>query len=318
MDNAVNFIFAAIFAGTPLLFGTLGEMLSEKAGCLNLGVEGMMWVGAFAGFFAAFKTGSAMLSILAAFGAAALCAAIYAFLTVTLRANQNVTGLTLTTFGIGLSLVLGNMMCQTNGGAPNLSAAFTTKIAPLNLPLLSDLPVVGKPLFSLYPLTYIAIALCIAAALFYKKTRTGLSVRAVGENPAAADAAGVNVSAVKYASVILGGGICGIGGAFMSLITANGAWMPAGIVNGFGWIAVALVIFVRWKPLLAVLGALSFGVFQSMRYYIPDSVLSIPNAFYQMLPFVLTLVVLVVTSIRKSSRTGEPGAIGVNYYREER
>ncbi|MDR1408719.1 MAG: ABC transporter permease [Oscillospiraceae bacterium] len=316
MDNAINFINAALFAGTPLLFGTLGELISEKAGCLNLGVEGMMWVGAFAGFFAALQTGSAMLSLLAAFGAAALCAAVYAFLTVTLRANQNVTGLTLTTFGVGLSLVLGSAMCQANGGAPNLPGSFRDKIAAFKIPIPGSGDDVVK--LAVYPLTIFAIVLCISAAVFYKKTRHGLSVRASGENPAAADAAGVNVSAMKYASIILGGGICGIGGAFMSLVTANGAWMPAGIVNGFGWIAVALVIFVRWKPMLAILGAFVFGAFQSMRYYIPDSVISIPNAFYQMLPFVLTLIVLIVTSMRKSVHAGEPAAIGVNYYREER
>ena len=318
MNTIVNFIFAALLAGTPLLFGTLGELISEKAGCLNLGVEGMMWIGSFAGFFAALKTGSAILSLAAAFGAAALGAAIYAFLTVTLRANQNVTGLTLTTFGVGLSLVLGSAMCQAHGAAPSLSASFRGKLAPLAIPFLSELPIAGKLVFSLYPMTYFAVALCVIAAVFYKKTRTGLSVRAVGENPAAADAAGVSVSAAKYASVIVGGGICGIGGAFMSLIIGNGTWMPAGIVNGFGWIAVALVIFVRWKPMLAVLGAFVFGIFQSMRYYIPDSVLSLPNAFYQMLPFVLTLVVLVASSIRKSVGSGEPSAIGLNYFREER
>jgi len=152
----------------------------------------------------------------------------------------------------------------------------------------------------------------------YGKTRLGLHIRAVGENPAAADAAGIRVSLLKYASVILGGGLCGIGGAFMSLVTAGGVWQPSGIVNGFGWIAVALVIFVRWNPLLAVGGAFVFGAFRSMNYYIPDSVISIPQAFYQMLPFVLTIAVLLVSSIRKKGGNAQPAALGAGYFREER
>ncbi|MDR0884658.1 MAG: ABC transporter permease [Oscillospiraceae bacterium] len=322
MDMFLKFLTAAIVSATPLLFATLGEIISERAGCLNLGVEGMMWMGAFAGFYAGLRTGSVVLSLVAAFGVAALCAAIYAFLTISLRANQNVTGLTLTTFGIGLSLVLGNAMTQANGGTPSLPTAFTDKLAALShlLPAgaAAQQSSIVQFLLSFYPLTLAAIVLCIAAAVFYKKTRTGLAIRATGENPAAADAAGVNVSVSKYLSVILGGGICGVGGAFMSLIVANGLWNPSGIVGGVGWIAVALVIFVRWKPLLAVGGALVFGAFQTMRYFIPNAVLALPVAFYQMLPFLLTLVVLVATSVRKKSQTGEPGAIGVNYFREER
>ncbi|MCL2301392.1 MAG: ABC transporter permease [Firmicutes bacterium] len=317
MNTFVNFLRASILAGTPLLFGTLGEVISEKAGNLNLGVEGMMWVGALAGFFTAYSTNSAPLGILAAFGAAAACAALYAFLTVTVRANQNVAGLTLTTFGIGISLVLGYRMTNALGGAPQIPAEVKARLAAFELPLIGKIPWLGRVLEQ-GPLTWLAIALCVAAAIVYGKTRLGLHIRSVGENPAAADAAGIRVSLLKYASVILGGGICGIGGAFMSLVTGGGLWQPAGIVNGSGWIAVALVIFVRWNPMLAVPGAFVFGAFRSMNYYIPDSVVSIPQAFYQMLPFVLTIVVLVISGLRKKGRHAQPAALGANYFREER
>ena len=306
MKTLLNFLAAALLSGTPLLFGTLGELVSERAGHLNLGVEGMMWVGALAGFYAAIVSGSVALSLLAAFGAAALCAALYAFLTVSVRANQNVAGLTLTAFGIGISMVLGNRMTAALGTAPQLSPEMKARLASMNI--------LG---FSLNPLTCFAVALCVAAWLFYAKTRAGLHVRSVGENPDAADAAGIHVSLLKYCSIVLGGGLCGVGGAFMSLVTANGSWQPGGIVNGFGWIAVALVIFVRWHPGLAVLGAFVFGAFRSMAWYIPDSVISVPQAVYQMLPFVLTLVVLLITGMR-GGRSAQPAALGTNYFREER
>ncbi|GHU87781.1 ABC transporter permease [Clostridia bacterium] len=306
MNTFVNFLVAAILSGTPLLFATLGEVICEKSGNLNLGVEGMMWVGALAGFYAALTTNSVPLALLAAFVSAGLCAAFYAFLTVTVRANQTVAGLTLTAFGIGISMVLGHKMTGLLGGSPQLPPSVAEKLSPVSIGV-----------FQVNPLTFLAIALCVAAAVFYK-THLGLRVRAAGENPAAADAACVRVSLVKYASIILGGGICGIGGAFMSMITANGSWQPSGIVNGFGWIAVALVIFVRWNPLLAILGAFVFGAFRSMTYYVPDSLISVPQAFYQMLPFVLTIVVLLITSIRKSGGHAQPAALGVNYFREER
>jgi len=317
-NNIVNFLYAAILSGTPLLFGTIGEILSEKVGNLNLGVEGMMWLGAFAGFFAAFKTGSLIIAVLAAFGAAALGALIYAFLTVTLKANQNVTGLTLTTFGIGLSLVLGYAMTDSVGGAPKVSDAFRASVAPVSIPFLSDIPYIGKLFFQQNPLVYLSIVIAIVCAVYFKHTRIGLNVRAIGENPSSADAAGINVTALKYINITIGGGICGIGGAYMALITANGSWQPAGIVNGYGWIAVALVIFASWNPSKAILGAFVFGAFNSLTNYIPASVIEIPNAFYQMLPFVLTTLVLIITSVRKSKENSQPAGCGVNYFREER
>jgi len=318
MISVINFIVAAVLSGTPLLFATTGEILTQRSGNLNLGVEGMMWLGAFAGFYTAYKTGNPVFAVLAAFGLAAFGALIYAFLTVTMKANQNVTGLTLTTFGIGLSLVMGYAMTDSVGGAPKVSTALRESLAPVDIPLLSDIPYIGKLLFQYDPLVYLGIAVAALAAVYLYRTRTGLNVRAVGENPSSADASGINVTAMKYINIIVGGGICGIGGAYMALITANGSWQPAGIVNGNGWIAVALVIFVSWNPAKAILGSFIFGAFNSLTNYIPSSVIEIPKAFYQMLPFVLTTVVLIITSIRKSRENSQPAGCGVNYFREER
>ena len=314
----VNFIYAAILSGTALLFATVGEILAEKAGNLNLGVEGMMWMGAFAGFYTALRTESPFKALLAAFCFAAFGAFLYAFLTVTLKANQNVTGLTLTTFGIGLSLVLGYAMTGRLGGAPRLSETFRAAMAPVSIPVLSEIPYLGKMFFQHNPMVYLAVILAVISALFLRKTRLGLNVRAVGENPSSADAAGINVTLLKYLNIVAGGGICGLGGAYMSIILANGSWQPGGIVNGRGWIAVALVIFVSWSPAKAILGAFLFGAFSSLSNYIPASVIDIPIAFYQMLPFVLTVLVLIVTSVKKSRENSQPAGCGINYFREER
>lgn len=319
MNNMfVNFLIASIVSGAPLLFATVGEILTEKAGNLNLGVEGMMWMGALAGFYVAYKTGSVTLAIFSAFCFAALGAFIYALLTVTFKANQNVTGLTLTTFGIGLSTVLGYAMTSAEGGAPKVSDGVKAALSSLNIPLLSKIPVIGPIVFNHNILVYLGIFIAVLCAFYLKKTRTGLNVRAVGENPAAADAAGINVTRAKYLNIIIGGGICGIGGAYMSLITANGSWQPGGIVNGSGWIAVALVIFVSWSPLKAILGSFVFGAFNALSNYVPASVIEVPIAIYQMLPFILTILVLIITSIRESRENSQPAGCGVNYFREDR
>ncbi|NLP48515.1 MAG: ABC transporter permease [Clostridiales bacterium] len=317
-QQILNFLYASILSGAPLLFATVGEILTQKAGNLNLGVEGMMWMGAFAGFYVGLKTDNALLTIVGAFLFAALGALIYAFLTVTLKANQNVTGLTLTTFGIGMSAVLGYAMTGAASGAPRLSEKLSSAFSAIHIPLLSKIPFFGRLFFQHNILVYLATLLAILAALYLKYTRIGLNVRAVGENPAAADAAGINITAMKYINIIVGGGLCGIGGAYMSIITANGSWQPGGIVNGNGWIAVALVIFVRWNPAAAILGSFIFGAFSSLSHYIPASFLDLPIAIYQMLPFILTTLVLIITSIRKNRASCQPAGCGVNYYREER
>ena len=311
----VNFIFAAVKAGTPLLFGTTGEILTERAGNLNLGVEGMMYMVAFRGFYVGLKTGNLLLALLAAFVFGMGGALIYAFLTVTLKANQNVTGLTLTIFGTGFANFFGEMMIRnTPGGQPKLPSGLLK--ARSERPLLGDIqiPIISK-LLSANPLVYLAIVVAIICGVYISRTRAGLKMRSVGENPAAADAAGINVSLVKYLNILIGGGICGLGGAYIALINGGGVWNN-GAVNGQGWIAVALVIFASWSPAKAILGSLVFGGFSVLDMYIPQDLL--PGAFYKMLPFLVTAVVLIISSMRKSKKHAQPASCGINYFREER
>ena len=318
MDFWVNLISAAILAGIPLLYGTVGEILNEKAGHLNLGVEGMMAMGACAGFMAGYYTNNAIAAIVAAFLAGALGAAIYALLTVTFMADQNVTGLTLTIFGLGLSNFFGEYMLTSSGSSSlKLPSEITAELNSVSIPVLSDIPIVGKILFSQSPFVYLGIVIAVAAFVYLKHTKTGLNLRTVGENPAAADALGINVTRMKYINVIVGGGICGIGGAYCSMIYCGGVWM-ANSVNGLGWIAVALVIFASWSPLRAIGGSLVFGAFSVLKYYVPKDVVSIPNAIFDMLPFLITALVLVISSIKQSKENSQPASCGSNYFREER
>lgn len=314
----INFLFASIKAGTPLLFGTTGEIMTEKSGNLNLGVEGMMFMGAFMGFYVGFHTGSLPLALLAAFAVGLFAALIYAFLTVTMMANQNVCGLTLTIFGTGFAKFFGEIMIKNAGGTPKLSNDFMAAISEKPIPILGDIPVIGKLLFTHNPLVYLAILVAIVCSLYLLKTKAGLNMRSVGENPAAADAAGINVTLVKYSHIMLGGGICALGGAYLSLVNGGGVWNNSSAVNGQGWISVALVIFASWSPMKAIFGSLVFGAFSVLQFYIPKDVLQIPNAFYVMLPFLITTFVLILASMRKSKEGSQPAGCGVNYFREER
>ena len=313
----INFLFASIKAGIPLLFGTTGEIVTEKSGNLNLGVEGMMYMGAFLSFYTAFHTDNLILSLLAAFGIGVLAALIYAFLTVTMMANQNVCGLTLTIFGTGFARFFGEGMVD-KGASPKLSNQFMFLIREKKIPILGDIPVLGKLLFSHNILVYLGIVIAILCTIYMFKTRAGLNMRAVGENPAAADAGGINVTLVKYIHIMVGGGICALGGAYLALVNGGGVWNNIGVVNGQGWISVALVIFASWNPAKAILGSLIFGAFSVLQFYVPKSVIAIPNAFYVMLPFLITIIVLVITSMRKSKEGSQPESCGVNYFREER
>lgn len=317
MDMFLNFVVAAVVSGTPIMFGTLGEILTEKAGHLNLGVEGMMAIGAIAGFYFGYSTGSVLMAVAGAFLAGALSAAIYAFLTVTLKANQNVTGLTLTIFGVGLANFMGDFIrSRADDPVIKLGEEFTAKLANINIPVLSELPVVGKLFFNYTPFVYFAIFLCVVCGIYLNHTRAGLNLKAVGENPAAADAAGINVNRVKYTNILLGGGICGIGGAYIALVLTGGVWV-SDCVNGLGWVAVALVIFANWNPFVCVGGSIIFGAFRVIKYYLPSAA-GISDAIFSMLPFVVTALVLIITSMRKSKKTAQPASMGTNYFREER
>ncbi len=317
-EYLASFAYAAVLAGAPLLFGTLGEILTEKSGNLNLGVEGMMYMGAVIGFWGGSVTGSWIIALLCAFAAGALGALIYAFLTVTLKANQNVTGLTLSIFGAGFANFIGNALIMSS---PTRSAVLPTQVIaafkPLHIPLLSDLPVVGKLLFQYNLFVYLGVAAAVALGVYLLHTRRGLNLRAVGENPAAADAAGVDVTRYKYVHIVAGGGLCGLGGAYVSLVTCGGTW-TYNCINGLGWIAVALVIFAAWSPYRAIYGSLIFGALSVLRLYIPNTIVSIPTALFAMVPFVATIAVLVFTSIRMSREKSQPKGCGVNYFREDR
>ena len=318
MNTFVNFLHAALLAGTPLMFGTLGEIVTEKAGNLNLGVEGMMSIGAIAGFYVGFTTQNIVLAVLGAFLAGLLSALIYAFLTVTLKANQNVTGLTLTIFGVGFANFFGDFLRESAGiDVLKLSDKITNTVQAIHIPVLSDIPYVGKLFFQYNPFVYFGILLCILMGIYILHTRKGLNLCAVGENPGAADAAGVNVTRVKYFNILLGGGVCGIGGAYISLVLCGGIWVTDS-VNGLGWIAVALVIFASWNPFKAILGSFIFGAFNILKFYIPKNIVTIPEAIFDMLPFLVTAIVLIVTSIRKSKENTQPAGCGINYLREER
>lgn len=318
MSFLIKFIVAAVVAGTPLLFGTIGEIMNERVGHLNLGVEGMMSLGAIAGFMAAYRSDNFAVAIAAAFLAGAAGALIYAIVTVTFMANHTVAGLTLTIFGIGLTNVIGfYYLGMSENGTMKLPEHVTSQMRSISVPGLSDLPVVGELLFSYNPFIYIGIVIAILLAIFYNRTQAGLNVRAIGENPAAADAAGVHILAWKYVNIIIGGGICGIGGAFTIMITNGGVWI-SDCVGGLGWIAVALVIFAAWKPVNAIWGSFVFGAMRILKYYVNKEVIHIPDAFYDMLPFLVTAIILVIVSARQVRDKAQPAACGKNYFREDR
>lgn len=318
MDMFIKFLVAAVGAGTPLLFGTVGEIFTEKTGHLNLGVEGMMSIGACAGFMVGYYTDSFLLALLFSAVAGALSALIYAVLTVTFMANQNVTGLSLTIFGIGLANFIGVMVLQkSTEGTLKLPENITSAMRGGPLPVLGGIPLLGELLFSYSPFVYIGILIAVIGSIFLNRTKSGLNLQAVGENPAAADAAGIKVTMVKYIYIVLGGAICGIGGVYCSMIINGGVWISNN-VGGLGWIAVALVIFANWQPAYAIWGSFVFGALRVLKYYIPQSVLPFPIAFYDMLPFLMTALVLVISSMRKSRRMNLPASLGLNYFREER
>lgn len=317
-DQITAFLYAAILACVPLLYGTIGEILTEKAGNLNLGVEGMMYLGAIAGFWAGYTMDSAIMALVFSALAGMAGAAIYAFLTVTLKANQNVTGLTLTVFGTGIANMVGeNIKMLAPVGTMFISDRVRSAFAPLDLGTLSDLPVAGPLLFNHSILTYLAVMLAIGMSYYLNRTGRGLNLRAVGENPAAADAAGIHVSLYKYTHILSGGALCGVGGVYVALVTCSGNWQP-NIIGGQGWIAMALVIFSSWSPLRAVAGSLLFGALSVLRLYVPKDIIDIPPAVFSMLPFVVTCVVLVLASIRVNRERQQPAGCGVNYIREER
>lgn len=305
------FLFMAVQAGTPLLFATLGEIMTEKVGNLNLGVEGMMLVGAVAGFSVGFMTHSPLLALLGAFAAGGLAALIFAFLTVTLRVNQVVTGLSLTIFGTGVAGFAGKTLAGKL--VPEDVKSF---FADTKIPLLGDIPVIGKVLFQQDWFVYLGYLLVIVLGIYLFKTKIGLNLRMVGENPAAADASGINVSLYKYVHILLGGALCGLGGAYLTLVYVP-AWQE-NITAGRGWIAVALVIFATWNPYKALLGSYFFGALSIAGLYLQKYDIKMSLFLIDMLPYVVTIIVLIFISMKKVRENSPPKALGEPYFREDR
>jgi ABC-type uncharacterized transport system permease subunit len=311
---------SAIFYGTPLVYAATGEILAERAGILNLGVEGMMLMGAVVGFWAEqMGKGPTWWVLLVAVGAAALAgtltALIHAILVITFRANQIVSGLALTIFAgaAGLSSYIGSI--GANGGLGGQPANHSFQ--PLAVPGLSAIPVIGPAIFKQNALVYASWLLVALAMLYLYRTRIGLHLRAVGESPQTADAMGVNVTLYRYVHTLLGGALAGIGGVFFTLAIST-SWIE-GLTAGAGWIAVALVIFAFWRPELAVVGAYLFGWLSSLTYVLQTYHINLPVEVFSSLPYIMTVIVLVIVSNGWARRRlGAPAALGVPYFREER
>lgn len=306
-----SLLAAAIVAGTPLLFATLGELLMEKVGNLNLGVEGMMIMGAVIGFSVSLKTGSPGLALLGACVAGGAGALIYAILCVTLKANQVVTGLALTIFGVGFSNLVGQSLMGEK--VPQGVRHF---FQPYEIPLLSKIPYIGEIFFKHDTFVYIGYLMVFVLWIYMYKTRFGLNLRAVGENPSSADASGIRVNLYKYVHIIVGGALCGLGGAYLSLVYVP-VWQE-NITAGRGWIAVALVIFASWNPAKAIVGAFLFGGLDILSFRLQKYDIAISQYLINMLPYVATIIALIFSTKKQKKENQAPGGVGVPYYREER
>ncbi|MBE6996153.1 MAG: ABC transporter permease [Ruminococcaceae bacterium] len=310
------------------MFGAIGEILTEKSGNLNLGVPGIMYLGGIAGLAASFfyefnnpdpsPVICLILSFAAAFLASALGGLLYSFLTITLRANQNVTGLTLTIFGSGVANFFGGSLNTMAGGVGQISVATTSGIYRANIyNKVPSLGTAGSLLLSYGFMVYLAIVVAVLMAWFLNRTRTGLNLRAVGENPATADAAGINVTRYKYAATCIGAGISGMGGLYYTMDYIKGTWANDGTIEALGWLAVALVIFATWKSLNAIWGSYLFGLLSWMYFYVPGLTRSSQELF-KMLPYLVTILVLIAISLRKKRENQPPASLGLPYFREER
>lgn len=320
----VTFLVGAIALGTVLLYGCLGEMLMEKAGQLNLGIPGIMCMGTAGGCYgvAIYMKGLSdasdakwlpllLISILFSILFSAATGAIYAFLTVTLRCNQNITGLAVTTFGTGLS----QFVMDTYVQKPLLKGV-AGKLFAKGFVNDTDANGVLRVFFSHGFFVYFAILLAILFAIILKRTRVGLHLRAVGENPATADAAGVNVTAYKYVSILIGSAVAGFGGLFYTMDYIKGSWENASTIEAFGWLAVALVIFTLWKPGVSIFGSILFGALSIATFVLGGS--SSHKELLKLLPYVITVIVLIITSIRNNREKQPPASLGLSYFREDR
>ena len=322
-----GFLQRAIMQGIPLLFGSTGEIITEKSGHLNLGIPGIMYVGGIGGVIGAFLYEqnatqmntflTVLIPILSSILGSLVMGLIYSFLTVTLRANQNVTGLALTTFGVGFGNFFGGSLIKlTKSDVPSVTLTATSLAFKKALPFASKLGWFGEIFLSYSFLAYVAIAIAIIVSFYFNRTRSGLNLRAVGENPATADAAGINVGKYKYISICLGSIIAGFGGLYYVMDYACGVWSN----NAFGdrgWLAIALVIFAIWRPNLSIIGSILFGGLFIVHNYIPNLSMS-DQELFKMTPYLVTIIVLVVISMLKKREFQPPESLGLSYFREDR
>ena len=326
IETIIAFIQQSIRLSSTLLLGSTGEIITEKSGNLNLGTPGIMACGAISGIIGAFfytTSGVAfnpLVSILLTFICCILgsliASLIYSFLTITLKTNQNVTGLVLTTFGVGMSNFIGSLINSQMGGTgiaafPEIGKAYRTP-----LPFAENLGIIGDIFFSYGFMTYLAIIIAIVSGIIIAKTRVGLNLRSVGENPATADAAGINVVKYKYLATCTGGIISGLGGLCYVMDFATANWQN-NILDQFGWLSVALVIFALWKPIMAILGSIIFGALYVVGSFLPNLTTK-DQKLLDILPYLVTIIVLVIISMRKKKEHQPPQSLGLPYFREER
>ncbi len=327
--NFVSFFPRAVMQGIPLLFGSTGEILTEKSGNLNLGIPGIMYVGGISGVIGSFFYEQAaagqlngflaiMIPILCSLLGSLLMGLLYCFLTVTLRANQNVTGLAMTTFGVGVGNFFGGSLIKlTNSEVPSIALSKTSLFFKTTLPGADSTGWFGQLFLSYGFLAYLAILIAIGASYFLNRTRAGLHLRAVGESASTADAAGINVTKYKYLATCIGSMIAGLGGLYYVMDYANGVWSN----NAFGdrgWLAIALVIFTIWRPSASIWASILFGGLYILNIYLPTGTQMAVKELYKMLPYAITLVVLIIVSLRKKREDQPPASLGLSYFREER
>ncbi|MBQ5970189.1 MAG: ABC transporter permease [Clostridia bacterium] len=331
--NIAMFVHSAVTQGIPLLYGSTGEIITEKSGNLNLGIPGVMYVGAISGVIGAFfyensladksRINSALailIPLLCCLLGSLIMGLIYSFLTTTLRANQNVTGLALTTFGVGIGNFFGGSLIKlVKADITSVALSGTSYCFKRTLPIATKFGKVGEIFFSYSFLAYAAILIAIVAAIFLRKTRPGLNLRAVGENPATADAAGISVAKNKYLATCVGSMIAGLGGLYYVMDYADGVWSNDAFGDR-GWLAIALVIFTLWRPDFSIFGSILFGGLYLVHFYLNEF---IPmdlgtQSLIQMAPYVVTILVLIVTSMRKKRENQPPASLGLPYFREDR
>lgn len=332
MFDFTSFIPRAVSQGIPLLLGSTGEIITEKSGNLNLGLPGVMYVGAISGVIGSFFYEQSLaapsdinaflaifIPVICSLIGSLIMGLIFCFLTITLRANQNVTGLAMTTFGVGFGNFFGGSLIKLSGSdIPSIALSATSSFFSKQLPFAKDLGWFGKIFLSYGFLAYTAIIIALIASYILNHTRLGLHLRAVGENPATADAAGINVTRYKYGATCIGCMIAGLGGLYYVMDYACGVWSNDAFGDR-GWLAIALAIFAIWRPNLDILASILFGGLYILYLYMPTGMDHMEyKELYKMIPYIVTLAVLVITSMRNKRENQPPASLGLSYFREER